>query len=115
MTIANILIISTFLGFIISLILDRIWFNINYKKIDKGFEVLEHYHFGIILMGVGLIIISVPIISYVIFGAGMGFIYSESKQLHYFAYKSGHFRNSSIIGVILLVIVISLVYFLLIH
>jgi len=87
----NTLIISIFLGFIISLILDRILFRLDYKKIKKGFEILEHYHFGIILIGIGLII-SIPIISYIIIGLGIGFIYMETKHIHYFAYKPGNFN-----------------------
>jgi len=108
LVIINILIISTFLGFIISIILDRIWFSIDYKKIEKGFKILEHYHFGIILISVGFII-SIQIISYFIIGVGMGLIYCESKQKNCFAFKSEHFRNSSIIGILLIIIVILLV------
>ena len=88
------------MGFIVSLILDRIWFNINYKKIEKGFEIFEHYHFGIILIYIGFII-PIQIISYFIISLGAGFIYMETQHIHCFAYKSGHFTKSSIIGIIL--------------
>jgi len=107
----NTLIISIFLGFIISLILDRIWFSVDYKKIEKGFEILEHYHFGITLMGVGFII-PIHIISYFIIGLGAGFIYMETKHTHCFAYQSGHFTKSSIIGIILCIVFILSVHLL---
>ena len=38
--------LSAFLGFILVTILDRRWFDIDHKKIEKGYEVIEYYHFG---------------------------------------------------------------------
>lgn len=103
------LFLSALIGFIIVTILDRRWFDVDHKKIEKGYEVIEHYHFGIILISIGIVIFSsLPVLSYCMFGAGGGLIYHESKQKNYFAHKSSHFRNSSIIGCILCMIAIFL-------
>jgi len=95
------LFLSAFLGFITVTILDRIWFDIPHKKIEQGFEIIEHYHFGIILLGMGIIACTISPLSYFLLAAGMGLIYHEVKQDDYFACKSGHFRDSSVIGMAL--------------
>lgn len=97
------ILLSGFIGFMIVTILDKIWFDIDHKKIEKGYEVIEHYHFGIGLITSGIIAFSyLPVISFCLLGAGMGLIYHEAQQKNYFAHKSNHFKNSSIIGVVLL-------------
>jgi len=105
------LFISAFLGFITVTILDRIWKDINHKKIEQGFEVIEHYHFGIILIGMGIIAHIISPLSFFLLAAGMGLIFYELTQDDYLACKSGHFRDSSCIGLALFGIVIVL-YFL---
>jgi len=66
------LFLSAFLGFILVTILDRRWFDIDHKRIEKGFEVIEHYHFGIILIGIAVFVFSFSqIISYALLSAGM--------------------------------------------
>ena len=106
------LFLSAFLGFILVTILDRRWFDIDHKRIEKGYEVIEHYHFGITLIGIGLFTFAFyPIISYTLFGAGMGLVYNEAKQKNYFAHKSIHFISSTIIGIILCIVTIT-IYFL---
>ena len=104
--------LSIFIGFILVTILDRRWFDIDHKKIEKGYEVIEHYHFGVGLIGIGIFTFAFsPILSYVTFGAGMGLIYHEAQQKNYFAHKSTHFRNSSIIGLILTAIITVLFFY----
>ena len=44
------------LGFQFITIIDRIWFRINYKKAEKGLEVIEHYHHGIGLFAISFIV-----------------------------------------------------------
>jgi|APSaa5957512535_1039671.scaffolds.fasta_scaffold13335_4 hypothetical protein len=106
------LLLSAFLGFIGITILDRRWFDSDHKKIEKGYEVIEHYHWGIGLIAIGIIIITyLPYVAYLIFGAGMGLVYHEAKQKNYFAHKSTHFLSSTIIGVVLCIVTIT-IYFL---
>ena len=103
------LLLSAFLGFILVTILDRRWFDIDHKKIEKGYEVIEHYHWGIVLIGISIVImIHLPVMAYLVLGAGMGLVYHESKQKNYFAQKSNHFRNSSIIGIVLTTVIIGI-------
>ena len=107
------LLLSAFIGFILVTILDKRWFDIDHKKIEKGYEVIEHYHFGVGLIGIGIFtFVFSSILSYVLLGAGMGLIYHEAKQKNYFAHKSTHFRNSSIIRIILTVITTILFFYL---
>lgn len=104
------LLLAAFLGVMTITILDRIWWNLDHHSIEKGFEVIEHYHWGIVLIGVGIVIIDyLPLVAYFLFGAAMKLIYSEAKQKNCFAHKSNHFRNSTIIGVILCVICMILI------
>ena len=105
------LFLSAFLGFITVTILDRKWKDINHKKIEQGFEVIEHYHFGIILIGMGIIASAISPLSYFLLAAGMGLIFYELKQDDYLACKSGHFRNSSVIGMVLTIGIIVVYFF----
>lgn len=110
------LLLLVFLGFILVTILDRRWFDIDHRSIENGYEVIEHYHFGIGLITIGIILNSItitylPHVAYLTFGAGMGLVYHEAKQKNYFAHKSTHFLSSTIIGVVLCVITIT-IYFL---
>jgi len=100
------------LGFLLITIIDRIWFRIDYKKAEKGLEVLEHYHYGIGLFTISFIFVSsIPIIAFLLLGMGAAFIYHESKQKNFFAHQSTHFKGSTIIGTTLSIIAI-IVYFL---
>ena len=93
-------------GFIVITILDKAWFKLDYKRIEKGFEVVEHYHWGIALIGVGIFIIEyLPYLAYFAAGAGIGLIYHESRQKNYFAHKSTHFRSSAVIGTALILLI----------
>ena len=96
--------LALFLGFIFVTIIDRLWFAIDYKKAEKGLEVLEHYHFGIVLLAIFPWITFASSLSFVIFAAGAAFIYHESKQKNYFAHKSTHAKGSTIIGIVLCII-----------
>lgn len=97
-------ILAGILGFQFVTIIDRLWFAIDYKKTEKGLEVLEHYHFGLGLLVISFIFIQIPILAFALLGMGAGFIYHESKQKNYFAHQSTHFKGSTIIGVVLLCI-----------
>jgi hypothetical protein len=81
-------------GLVLGLIIDKIWYNINYSKYEKGVEFLEHYHIGIIL-----ITLSVLFNFYWVLGLGLAFILAEWTQKHYFALNSIHFKLSSFIGI----------------
>lgn len=109
------LVLGTFLVFII----DILWWNIDFKKAEKGMEAHEHYHVGIELLIVGLVVSffnDLP--SYFLIGAGFAFIMAEWRQTveikktvngevitqkvvpgHPFAYGSTHFKQSTIIGI----------------
>ncbi len=105
------------------MIFDTVWWKINFKKVERGYEVLEHYHFGIILM-IGAVFINLIYepISWLLIGMGFVFIIGEwhqSVQIHKkkvvpgkpFAYGSKHFKQSTAIGagLTIFLIIISLV------
>ncbi len=100
-------ILALFLGFIFVTIIDRLWFSINYKKAEKGLEVLEHYHFGIGLLILFPWILFATPWAFIVFAAGAAFIYHESKQKNYFAHKSTHAKGSTIIGIVLCTIALA--------
>lgn len=107
-------------GGITSILIDVLWWNINYKKAEKGLEVLEHYHMGLILLIIA-IIANLFYESIALFLTGMGFLFiiAEWHQTIHtvgkkvvsgkpFAWGSVHFIGSSIIGIILSGILLSI-------
>ena len=89
------------LGFILGLILDKVWFHINYSKYEKGFEVIEHYHFGLVCFVFGILFD----LNF-LFGLGLALNLAEWSQDHFFAYHSDHFKHSTIIGLGIFAVVI---------
>lgn len=111
------------IGGIITMLIDVVWWRIDYKKAEKGMEILEHYHMGIALFIAAVVIHSfyTPM-SWLMAGMGFMFVFAEWHQTieiagkkvvpgKPFAYGSKHFKQSSIIGIILAVflLIISLV------
>ena len=89
-------------GFFIGLALDIGWWRINRSKYEKGLEAHEHYHIGFELGIIGAIT-GFPIF----YGLMLAFVLAEWAQDHPFALKSKHFKESTIIGVILIAILIT--------
>ena len=105
-------IVSAIIGFFIITIVDRIWFLIDYKKAEKGLEILEHYHYSFVCWIIALLTVSfVPVISWGLVGAGVAFFYHESKQKNFFSYNSKHFKPSLYIAIGLCIVGL-LLYFL---
>jgi len=86
------------IGFFIGLIIDVAWwhFGLDKSSLDKKFKAHEHYHIGIEIGIIG-ILLQQPILQGVMFA----FILAEWTQDHKFALQSGHFKQSTIIGIIL--------------
>lgn len=108
------------LGAIVVMLVDTFWWHIDYKKAEKGMEAHEHYH-----VGIELIIVAMAVdffngaVSSFLYGAGFLFIAAEWRQAveivnkkviagHPFAYGSVHFKASSVIGIVLIIIAVSL-------
>ena len=101
------------------MIIDILWWtNTNFKKAEKGMEAHEHYHIGIemAILGVALEYFSIDFSSF-LYGGGLMFIVAEwlqrfeiiSKKVvpgHPFAYGSTHFKSSTAIGIILVIVLI---------
>lgn len=98
------------IGFILGLLIDVAWWNINYKKYEKGLEIHEHYHIGLEIGILGVILGAfIPIFSSIAMGLMLAFILAEWSQDHKFALKSGHFKQSSIIGIGLFTLLVILI------
>ena len=98
------------ISFILGLFIDVAWWNVNYKKYEKGLEAHEHYHIGLEIGILGVILsVFIPIFSSIAMGLMVAFFLAEWSQDHKFALKSGHFKESSIIGIILFIAFIALV------
>lgn len=110
-------------GAFVTMIIDTLWWKIDYKKAERGLEVLEHYHIGIALL-IGAVVTNLfyQPASWFLGGMGLLFVFAEWHQSveiagkkvipgKPFAYGSKHFKGSSIIGIILAVflLIISLV------
>ncbi len=110
------------LGLFAALILDIWWWNqTRFKKADKKFEAHEHYHISLELLIIAILAnyFINPLLAYFVIGASIGFFLGEWDQLkeiknkkvipgHPFAYGSSHFKESTIIGIVLIVIVVVL-------
>lgn len=95
------------LGFVIGILLDVSWWHFKFNKKDKHMAWHEHYHVGLELFFVGLIIPN-PIF----YGAAFAFFISEWAQKHSFAIGSGHFWQSAVIGLVIgIVIILKVVLF----
>lgn len=116
-----------FVGLFIAFIIDILWWTQkSLQKAEKGFEIHEHYHFGIELVILYIIISHFidSVFNVILIGAAIGFVlaeWSQSKEIkgvrvvpgHPFAYGSSHFKQSSIIAIGLsIVAVISYLYLL---
>lgn len=106
--------VSFILGAFLSYIIDVTWWNLDFKKAEKGLEAHEHYHVGLELLIAALLVYRFinPTTAYILIGAGFGFITAEWRQTveiagkkvkpgHPFAYGSNHFKQSTVIGIIL--------------
>ena len=121
------------LGGFLVFVIDILWWNIDFKKAEKGMEAHEHYHLGLELLIAGLIVSMFnDLPSYFLVGAGFAFIMAEWRQTveikktvngeivkqkvipgHPFAYGSNHFKQSTAIGIgltVLLSIILVLRY-----
>ena len=114
----NFEIVPFIFGTFLVMIIDTFWWEIDYKKAEKGMEAHEHYHIGLelIIVGIFVSIFQEQLASF-LFGAGFLFIVGEWRQVidtagtkvvkgHPFAFGSTHFKSSSIIGIILTIIAI---------
>lgn len=107
-------ILAGILGFLFITLIDRMWFRIDYKKAEKGMEVLEHYHYGIALLALSFVLIQpILILAFALLGMGTAFIYHESKQKNFFAHQSTHFKGSTVIGLIIAAIAVFSYFYLL--
>ena len=95
-----------------AVLIDQIWFKIDYKKAEKGLEVLDHYHHGIALLIIASVFNHFVPSSFSLFvlGFGLVFIIAEAKQGNPFAYGSSHFRATSAIGIILCITLIIVLF-----
>lgn len=101
-------ILVSFISVIAIIILDHRWMkDINFSKAEKGMEVMEHYHWGLILVIIGIVLWQYTnLLSVGLLIAGITFIACESKQKNDFALNSTHAIPSTIIGVSLLIVTI---------
>ena len=116
--------ILIFFGLFSAFTIDIIWWTQkSFSKIERGFESHEHYHIALELVIVYLMLDYIFAIQLDILGAmALGFLVAEwtqSKEIlgkkvvpgHPFAYGSTHFISSTIIGIILCIVTIT-IYFL---
>lgn len=91
-------------GFLAGLMLDVIWSKKLNNTMDKA-HVIEHYHWGLVLLTIEMVIFT----EYFLSGLASSLFVSEwtFDKIHPFAYGKRHFTESSVIGVILLIISIS--------
>jgi uncharacterized membrane protein YiaA len=95
-------------GLIVGMILNYIWRKKGLDKYEKGLEDFEHYHWGLLLMGIGVYITKILfpfafiyMIGVGLVGVGLALMIDESLlQTHRFAVGSNHEEASDEIGAI---------------
>jgi len=115
-----------FVGLFIAFIIDILWWTQkSFQKAEKGFEAHEHYHIGLELVILYIIIshFSDSIFNVITIGAAIGFVlaeWSQSKEIkgvkvvpgHPFALGSSHFKSSTIITIGLSVTAVFIYFYL---
>lgn len=107
-------ILTAFLAFILVIIIDHRWMkDVKFSKVEKGMEFLEHYHWGLVLITIGIAVWHLPnmMLAIGLLFAGFTFIACEAKQKNDFALHSGHAALSTVIGVILTIIAITTYFY----
>lgn len=95
-----------FLGVLVSIALDFLWWRTGISKHEKKIEMFEHYHWGLILLIFMKSLLKFNEVSLSFGGAGIAFIIAEITQQHPFALRSDHQLSSTIIGVPLLILMV---------
>lgn len=94
-------VVESLTGLALAFLADAIWRAKFWGK-DRGkLRVLEHYHWGLVLCTLGFALKKLIIVS-----AGFGLIIAEELQQHPFAMGSDHFKWSTILGFVLLVVTV---------
>jgi hypothetical protein len=91
-------------GVLIGIFIDVLWWRAGIQKYEKGHEMWEHYHFGLIIG-----IFGVMLVQPVLLGIMVILVLKESSQKHPFAIKSSHFISSTILGVSMAIVYIVVV------
>jgi len=92
-----------FLGLAVGILFDLLWRRTGISKYEGKVEMLEHYHWGLILLILARI---VKILSATFAGMGLYLVFAELTQRHPFATESNHELSSTIIGLILAILLI---------
>lgn len=95
-----------FLGVLVGVTLDFLWWKTGISKYEKRIDVFEHYHWGIMLLLFMKILLKLNEVFFTFAGTGIAFILAEITQEHPFALKSDHQLSSTIIGIILFILMI---------
>ena len=101
------------LGAFASFVLDVIWYTKirQVQKVENSnyfLKIHEHYNIGLEMLILGIILAAFSEVSAILIGFGFGFIIAEWKQGNPFAHKSSHFKASTIIGIVLIIILITI-------
>jgi len=82
--------------------------DVKFSKVEKGMEFLEHYHHGLFLIIIGIVVwhLNNEMLSVGLLFAGFTFIACEARQKNDFAIHSSHVLLSTVIGIILTIIAI---------
>lgn len=93
------LIVAFLIGFLF-------WRKAGWNKHEKGLEVFEHYHWGLVILILTNLLNFLNGWSPYAVGFGIGLIIEELGQHHPFAIKSNHGGLSTFIGIVLAIVLI---------
>ena len=95
-----------FLGVLVGIASDLLWWRTGISKHEKKIEMFEHYHWGLTLLILTKSLLKFNEASLSFGGTGIAFIVAEITQEHPFALESNHQLSSTIIGVTLLILMV---------
>ena len=95
-----------FLGVLVGVALDYLWWKTGISKYEKRIKIFEHYHWGLTLLIFMKTLLKLNEAFLFLAGTSIAFILAEITQDHPFALKSDHQLSSSMIGIALLILVV---------
>jgi hypothetical protein len=95
---------SFLMGLAIGVAIDQLWTKTSINKYERRLELLEHYHWGLVILMLARLLHTFSKLT--LSGAGLAsiFILLEVVQEHPFAFRSDHQVSSTIVGILLLAV-----------
>jgi hypothetical protein len=97
---------SLLIGLAVGVAIDHLWTKTSINKYERRLEVLEHYHWGLVVLMLTKMLQIFSKLTFSFAGLASIFILLEVVQEHPFAVGSDHQVSSTIVGILLLAVLL---------